>query len=110
MVDEFIDELTEPVENTKKKAVKRTRALVHRKGDSLAGKRYMVKILNSISEYMQENGYNFNYIAKKLCVSRSCISTMFSGRVVWTFVTLINVCDALDLDFELVLTPRKVKL
>ena len=97
-------------ENLKPPSKCRGRNAAYKTGDNLLSKRFMLKILNSINQHIQEKGVNFNYIAKKLGVSRACVSIMFSGRVVWTFTTLINVCDALDLDFQLVLTPRSVKL
>lgn len=74
------------------------------------GKVFMLKLIEKIYEHMQNKGVNFNYIAKRTCVSRPTISKMFSGNVVWTFSTLMKICNALDLDFEVVLTPRKLKL
>lgn len=90
--------------------IKRVRNKAHHLKDPVLGKNFMLKVINEIVKYMFDNDINFNYIAKKLGVSRASVSIMFSGRVMWTFMTMINVCDAIGLDFQLVLTPRIVKL
>lgn len=78
--------------------------------DRMTGMRYTLKVINTISVYMQNNGINFAELSRRMSISRTSVSQMFSGTVVWSLSTLIKVCDALDLDFELVLTPRKLKL
>lgn len=78
--------------------------------DRMTGIRYTLKLINTIYSYMQDKKITFAEIARRMAISRASVSQMFSGSVVWSLATLIKVCDVLDLDFELVLTPRKLKL
>ena len=82
----------------------------YRLRDNKIGQRFMLKLINVITKHMMEHDIKFSHLAKKLGITRASVSIMFTGRVVWSFMTFINVCDALDLDFQVVLTPRSVKL
>ena len=73
------------------------------------GKVFMQKLIDQIYLHMQKAGVNYSSLAKKMCVSKPTVSQMFSGDVIWSFYSLMKVCDALDLDFQVILTPKKVK-
>lgn len=95
---------------TDKKPVLNGRNASYRLKDETLGRRFMLKVINTIVLHMNERKINFSTLAKKLGITRASVSIMFSGRVMWSFMSLMNVCDALDLNFQLILTPRTVKL
>lgn len=78
--------------------------------DRKCGLHYTMKLINVIFTYMQEKKITFAELSRKMKITRASTSQIFSGNVVWSLATLIKICDAIGLDFQLVLTPRIVKL
>lgn len=83
---------------------------IWRECDKNSGKRMSMKLINIIAEYMITNKISFNSLAKKMMMTRCSVSEMFSGNHVWSLSTLIKVCDALEFNVDIILTPRKLTL
>ncbi len=72
--------------------------------------RLTTRLRNNFADYMRKNRISIAELARRMGKTRSTLCSVFSAEHIWTVTTIVEVCDALELDICFELTPRRIKL